>query len=261
MPTISHTELSISIPGTSTRYLEGPSRLRYLTGGTGAPLVLLHTVRTQAEHFRHLIPLVQQNYTVYALDLPGMGYSEIVPGASYEEPAMRAGVKRLLTQLDLHDATLLGESLGAVLALTAAADLPDRVRRVVAVNPYDYRGGITRTSLLARLIINGVITPGVGPVLAKQEPKPILRAILAGGMLDPANLRDDYVDELLQVGRRPGYPTVARGVYRNLPSLIAARRRYPRIAAPVHLVYGEHDWSRPSERKSLRSSPANVTRT
>jgi len=85
-------------------------------------------VRTQAEHFRHLIPLVQQRHTVYALDLPGMGYSQIVPGASYDEPAMRDAVKRLLTQLDLRDATLLGESMGAVLALTAAADLPDRVR-------------------------------------------------------------------------------------------------------------------------------------
>jgi pimeloyl-ACP methyl ester carboxylesterase len=258
MPTISHTASSISIPGTRSRFLDPTGadhrqgRLRYLTGGSGAPLVLLHTVRTQAEHFRHLIPLVQHHYTVYALDLPGMGYSQIVPGASYQEPAMRAGVKRLLTQLDLHDVTLLGESLGAVLALTAAADLPDRVRRVVAVNPYDYAGGITRTSVLARLIINGVIAPGIGPMLARQEPKPILRAILAGGMLDPANLRDDYLDELLKVGRRPSYPTVARAVYRNLPSLIAARAHYPKVTAPVHLIYGEHDWSRPSDRQANR---------
>jgi pimeloyl-ACP methyl ester carboxylesterase len=67
-----------------------------------------------------------------------MGHSHIVPGASYDEPAMRAAVKRLITQLDLHDVTLLSESMGAVLALTTAADLPDRVRRVVAVNAYDY---------------------------------------------------------------------------------------------------------------------------
>ncbi|MFF8968281.1 alpha/beta fold hydrolase [Streptomyces sp. NPDC014995] len=48
---------------------------------------------------------------------------------------MRAGVERLLTELDLHDVTLVGESLGGVLALTAAADLPERVRRVVSVKP------------------------------------------------------------------------------------------------------------------------------
>src|SRR5437868_12331899 len=176
MPVTSDTESGIRIPGTSSHFLDpagprdrGQGRLRYLTGGTGAPLVMLHTVRTQAEHFRHLIPLVEQRYTVYALDLPGMGYSQIVPGASYDEPAMRAAVKRLLTELDLRDVTLLGESMGAVLALTTAADLPDRVRRVVAINPYDYAGGIKRSGLLARFIITGVLAPGIGAFLATIE--------------------------------------------------------------------------------------------
>jgi pimeloyl-ACP methyl ester carboxylesterase len=257
MSAVTNAESGITIPGTKSQYLDptGSSdqrqgRPRYLTGGRGAPLVLLHTVRTQAEHFRRLIPMVQQQYTVYALDLPGMGYSQIVPGASYEEPAMRAAVIRLITQLDLRDVTLLGESMGAVLALTTAADLPDRVQRVVAVNPYDYAGGIARANLLARLIITGVIAPGVGPILAPQEPKPIMRAILSGGVVDRTALREDYLDELLKVGRRPGYPTVARAVYRNLTSLIAARGRYPGVTAPVQLVYGEKDWSRPSDRQA-----------
>ncbi|MER6134304.1 alpha/beta hydrolase [Streptomyces sp. NPDC001815] len=224
--------------------------LRYLRAGTGAPLVLLHTVRTQAEHFRSLIPLISDQYTVYALDLPGMGYSEIVPGASYDEPAMRAGVERLLTELDLHDVTLVGESMGAVLALTAAADLPERVRRVVAVNTYDFPGGIARSSLLARVVVGGALTPGVGPVVAGVEPKPVVRRILQGGVVDKTALREDYLDELLQVGGRPGYPAVARAVYQNMPSLIAARSRYPEVKAPVHLVYGEKDWSRTSDREA-----------
>ncbi|WP_405624711.1 alpha/beta hydrolase [Streptomyces sp. NBC_00016] len=248
---------TIHVPGTTSHTLapraglagrEGT--LRYLRAGTGAPLVLLHTVRTQAEHFRVLIPLIADQYTVYALDLPGMGYSEIVPGASYDEPAMRAGVERLLTELDLHDVTLVGESMGAVLALTAAADLPERVRRVVAVNAYDFRGGIARSSLLARVVVGGVLTPGVGPVVAGVEPKPVVRRILQGGLVDKAALREDYLDELLQVGRRPGYPNVARAVYQSMPSLIAARSRYPEVKAPVHLVYGEKDWSRPSDRQA-----------
>ena len=247
---------TIHVPGTTSHTIaprggrEG--RLRYLRAGTGAPVVLLHTVRTQAEHFRRLIPLLADRYTVYALDLPGMGHSEIVPGASYDEPAMRAGVERLLTELDLHDVTLLGESMGAVLALTTAADLPERVRRVVAVNAYDFAGGIARSSLLARVVVSGVLAPGVGPVIAGVEPKPAMRAILQGGLGDKSALREDYLDELLQVGKRPGYPSVARAVYQALPSLIAARSRYPEVKAPVHLVYGEKDWSRPSDREADR---------
>jgi pimeloyl-ACP methyl ester carboxylesterase len=253
------TESGITIPGTSTQLLDpagpadrGQGRLRYLTGGTGSPLVMLHTVRTQAEHFRHLIPLVQERYTLYALDLPGMGYSQIVPGASYQEPAMRTAVKELVTRLDLRDVTLVGESMGAVLALTTAADLPGRVRRVVAINPYDYAGGIARSSLLARLIVTGVLAPGLGPRIAAVEPKPIMRAVLRGGLADKTALRADYLDELLKVGRRPGYPTVARGVYGNLASLIAARSRYREVSAPIHLIYGEKDWSRPSDRQANR---------
>ena len=191
-------ESAIRIPGTSAHFLEATGQadraegsLRYVTGGTGAPLVMVHTVRTQAEHFRHLIPLVRERYTVYALDLPGMGYSQIVPGASYEEPAMRAAVKRLITQLDLRDVTLLGESMGAVLALTTAADLPERVRRVLAINPYDYAGGIARSGLLARLIVTGVLAPGVGRMFARVEPKPIVRAVLRGGVADKTALRED----------------------------------------------------------------------
>lgn len=257
MSLVSNPESGISIPGTNSGFLDpsapgnlGQGRLRYLTGGTGAPLVLLHTVRTQAEHFRHLIPLVQDRYTVYALDLPGMGHSQIVPGASYEEPSMRAAVTNLITRLDLRDVTLLGESMGAVLALTAAAELPERVRRVLAMNAYDYAGGILRSSFLARFIITGVLAPGIGPLLAGLEPKPIMRAVLRGGIVDKTALREDYLDELLRVGRRPGYSTVARSVYASLPSFIAARSCYPRVTAPVHLIYGEKDWSRTSDRQA-----------
>ncbi|WP_426304353.1 alpha/beta fold hydrolase [Acidovorax facilis] len=258
MPTTRNDSLSdIKIPGTEEHFLDPLSskkgslgRLRYISGGKGPALILLHTVRTQAEHFRHLIPLVQERYTVYALDLPGMGYSEIVPGASYDEPAMREAVKSLITRLDLRDVTLLGESMGATLALTAAADLPERVRRVVAINAYDYAGGIKRSSLLARFVVTGALAPVVGETIAGVQPKPIVGAVLRGGLGDTAALRDDYLDELLKVGRRPGYPVVARAVYGNLPSLIAARDRYIKVKAPVHLIYGEKDWSRPSDRQA-----------
>ncbi len=146
--------------------------------------------------------------------------------------------------------TLFGESRGATLALTTAADLPERVRRVVAVNTYDYAGGMARSGLLARLIVASVLAPGVGPMIAKVEPKPVMRAVLRAGLGDKSALKADYVDELLKVGRRPGYSTVARAVYGNLPSLIAARPRYTEVSAPIDLIYGEKDSSRQSDRQA-----------
>ncbi|MFM9499681.1 alpha/beta fold hydrolase [Streptomyces galilaeus] len=248
----------LRVPGTTNHVLKprqghvGEGVLRYLQAGSGAPLVLLHTLRTQAEHFQRLIPTVADRYAVYALDLPGMGYSEIVSGASYDEPAMREGVKRLITELDLRDVTLVGESIGAVLALTAAADLPEHVGRVIAVNPYDFTDGIARSSPLARFVVGGVLTPGVGRLFARMESKSLMRNIMAGGLADKSALTSDYVDELAKVGNRAGYATVSRALFRNLPTFIAARALYPQVTSPVHLVYGERDWSRPSDREANR---------
>jgi pimeloyl-ACP methyl ester carboxylesterase len=43
---------------------------------------------------------------------------------------------------------------------------------------------------------------------------------------------------------------VAREVFRNVDSMIAARALYGRITAPVTLIYGDHDWSRIREREA-----------
>jgi pimeloyl-ACP methyl ester carboxylesterase len=110
--------------------LSGGVRVRYLRAGSGPPLLLMHTVRTQLDHFQLVIPQITDGFTVYAVDFPGMGWSDIAPGASYEEPALRAAVVRVVEELDLSELTLAGESMGGTLALTASVELGDRVRRV-----------------------------------------------------------------------------------------------------------------------------------
>jgi pimeloyl-ACP methyl ester carboxylesterase len=230
--------------------LNGGARVRYLRVGSGPPLVLMHTVRTQLDHFQFVIPRITGAFTVYAVDFPGMGWSDIVPGASYDEPALRAAVVRLVEDLDLSDLTLAGESMGATLSLTASVELGDRVRRIVAFNTYDFADGIKRANLLARLVAGSIRAPVMGPIGARLETKQLLRGVMRGGLHDPRRLPYHYLDELRRVGRRPGYPTVARAILRNLESLIAARGRYAGINVPVTLVYGDQDWSRPSDRKA-----------
>ncbi|MGW1170630.1 alpha/beta fold hydrolase [Streptomyces sp. NPDC002550] len=138
----------------------------------------------------------------------------------------------VLTELDLQDVTLVGESMGAVLALTTAADLPERVRRVVAVNAYDFRGGIARSG----------DRRGRAEDRPQQDPsgRPRRQERAAGGLRRRAP----------PSGPPPRIPSRRPAVYQNLPSLIAARSRYPEVKAPVRLVYGEKDWARPSDREA-----------
>src|SRR5262249_14865121 len=153
--------------------LEAGGGVRYLRVGSGPPLLLMHTVRTQLDHFQLVIPQIIDVFTVYAVDLPGMGWSDIVPGVSYEEPALREAVVRVVESLDLSDLTLAGESMGATLALTASVDLSGRVRRVVGFNTYDFPGGLKRASAFTRLMVGSIETPVVGPMVARLENRPI----------------------------------------------------------------------------------------
>jgi pimeloyl-ACP methyl ester carboxylesterase len=210
----------------------------------------MHTVRTQLDHFQLVIPQITDTFTVYAVDFPGMGWSDIVPGASYEEASLRAAIVRVVEELGLSDLTLAGESMGATLALTASVDLGDRVRRIVAFNTYDFADGLKRASLFARLLAGSIEAPVLGPTVARLENRQILKGVMRGGLRDPRHLPDHYLDELRLVGRRPGYSIVARAILRNLDSLIVARERYAHIDVPVTLVYGDHDWSRPSDRQA-----------
>jgi len=236
------------------------SRLRYFTAGSGPALVLMHTIRTQLDYFHRVIPQLWDSFTVYALDLPGMGWSDIVPGARYEEPDLRAAVVEFVTGLDLHDVTLAGESLGGALALQSAVDLKGRVARVVAFNTYDYPSGLERGNVFARFIISSVRMPGLGPLFAAMENRPIMKGIMRGGVVDDRMLPDDFVVELRKSGRRKGYPGVARAVYRSLTGFVKARDRYRDVAVPVTLVYSDEDWSRPAEREHVADLLAEVER-
>jgi pimeloyl-ACP methyl ester carboxylesterase len=231
--------------------------LRYERTGNGPPLVLMHTIRTQLEYFRDLAPALAKSYTVYAIDLPGHGHSPIDTRARLDEPYFRQGVVGFIGKLNLTDVTLVGESIGGALALTVAAAIPQRIKRVFAINPYDYEmrygDGIRRGNWFANVIIGSLQIPILGAFNASVENKMVLGKIMGGGYHDPRKLPPDLLAEFDQVAKRPGYKRAARKVLAGWRSWSEARDQYRAISAPVTLVYGSSDWSRPDERERTRA--------
>jgi pimeloyl-ACP methyl ester carboxylesterase len=236
--------------------------LRHEKTGEGPPLVLLHTIRTQLEYFRSLAPVLAKSFTAYAIDLPGHGHSPIDPLARFDEPYLRQGVIGFIEKLNLTDLTLVGESIGGALALTVAAAIPQRVKRVFAINPYDYEtrygDGIRRGNWFANLIIGSLQIPVLGAINAWLENRIVLGKIMGGGYYDPRKLPPDLLTEFDQVAHRPGYKRAARKVLAGWRSWRKAREQYRGISAPVTLIYGDSDWSRPNERERTRALLANA---
>lgn len=249
----------LTIPGWKAEQLQlrDDLTLRYVKIGKGSPLVLLHTIRTQIEYFRGLAPILAEEYTVYLVDLPCHGRSTIDPAAPCDESYMRAAVVGFLEKLDLSDVVMVGESIGAVLSLTAAASVPERVRAVYALNTYDYEtrfaDGIRRGNWFANFILSGVQVPVFGPVAGSLENRFILRKIMAGGYADPRKFPPDLLTEFASVSRQRDYKRVARKVLQNWRSWSKARECYAAVRAPVTLIYGDKDWSRRPERERTKS--------
>ena len=237
-------------------------KVRVLKAGAGEPLILMHTIRTQLDYFKDVIPELAKQYTVYALDLPGHGQSSIDKQANYDEPYMRQAVVAVIKSLNLNNVTLVGESIGAVLALTVASTIPERITKVVASNTYDYdtryADGVRRGNLFANLVIANYAIPIHGAIFAALENWLFLGIVMRGGLKNKSWLPNELLSKINRAGYRKGFRYVERNVFANWRSWGKARALYSGVKAPVTLVYGDHDWSTLQERQRTASELGNI---
>jgi pimeloyl-ACP methyl ester carboxylesterase len=228
-------------------------RLRYIKTGQGPVLVLLHTLRTQLDLFEKIVPELAGDFTVYALDLPGHGYSDI-PDAKYDAAFFADAVEGFLEALHLNDVMLAGVSIGGAIPLIVAARHNPRVARVVAINPYDYGQGrgMARSSLLARLVVMAADIPVLGETVMRLRNFFIMKNILEGGVSDPNSIPPQLLKEMYLTGNRKGHYRAFISLLRNAGSWQTATRDYARISVPALFLWGNQDWARPDEREQDR---------
>jgi pimeloyl-ACP methyl ester carboxylesterase len=241
-------------PNIPIQYIDvNGSRLRYIKVGEGPALVLLHTLRTQLDLFEKVVPGLTRRYTVYALDYPGHGYSDI-PAAKYDAAFFTEAVEGFLETLDLRDVTLAGVSIGGSISLILAARNNPRVSRVVAINPYDYAKGrgILRSSLLARFVIGLSGIPIIGETVMRLRTFFVMKAVLEGGVSNPRHIPPELLKEMYLTGNRSGHYRAFINLLRNAQTWETAAKAYSKINIPVLLLWGDQDWSRPEERERDR---------
>src|SRR5215470_9882002 len=105
-------EALIWAPNIAVQFVDAVgAKLRYIKTGSEPNVVLLHTLRPQLELFERVVPDLAKDFTVFALEYPGHGYSYI-PAARYDADFFVRSVESFLDALDLHEATLCGVSIG-----------------------------------------------------------------------------------------------------------------------------------------------------
>jgi len=228
----------------------GGNTIRYIKTRKGPPLVLLHTLRTQLDIFEKLVPLLSKSFTVYALDYPGHGFSDI-PETTYDPDLFVRTVEGFLDKLDLKDVTLAGISIGGVIPLIVAANRNSRVKKVIAINPYDYAHGmgIARANGWAWLTFNLAKVPVLGETVMRLRNQFIEQRILQGGVANPEAITPGFGAQVRASGLRPNQYRAFLNLLRYAHKWDEAKRRYSEINLPVLVIYGDRDWSRQEERR------------
>lgn len=98
------------------------------------PVLFLHGIGSRAESWLPVVDALGAHFRAIAIDLRGHGCSA-KPDAGYLLPDYAADLDAVLDALDLERPSVVGHSLGALVALTWAAGNPARLARVVAEDP------------------------------------------------------------------------------------------------------------------------------
>jgi pimeloyl-ACP methyl ester carboxylesterase len=130
----------MSVPDTSTVDLPNGETIAYRERAGGEiPLVLLHGNMSSSIHWDVVFEEMDEQFSLYAMDLRGFGDS------SYETACdsiadFAEDVPLFADAMGLDDFHLWGWSAGAAVAMQTAADVPERVRRLVLMSPPSTQG-------------------------------------------------------------------------------------------------------------------------
>jgi len=112
----------------------GSGRIAYFEMGEGPVALFVHGVPLNGYHWRHVIEKVRHRRRCIAIDLMGLGYTEIAPAQDVSFAAQARMIAEVMDALGIERIDLVGNDSGGAIAQIFAATLPDRLNSLVLTN-------------------------------------------------------------------------------------------------------------------------------
>ena len=179
-------------------------RIAYFERGQGPVAIFVHGVPLNGYHWRHVFERLKHRRRCIAIDLMGLGYTEIGPRQDVSFPAQAHMIAEVLDVLKIDKVDLIGNDSGGAIAQIFAAHYPERLTSLVLTN-CDVHDGWPPPQVLPIMqrAKEGTLAPIFRPMLdrpdlareryAKGESMPLFRSYA-----DPSVLTDDVIRLYLQ---------------------------------------------------------------
>ncbi len=216
----------LHLPGGDMQVLERGPRER-------SPIVLLHCYTCSIAWWQRLIPPLDRDHRVVALDLRGFGGSE-KPGSGYSIEDQAAFVAEALKRLGVQGATVVGQSLGGTVG-TALTEVPgDFVRRLVIIDqaPEErFSKGLGFTAEMST-------APVIGPALWRVTPDFAIKEGLEVAFAPGYEVPDEFVDEFNRMTYTSYDSDGEEGDFMDVEPL---DRRIEATGTPLLAIFGAED--------------------
>lgn len=216
--------------------------VRYLTAGEGPPLVLLHALGESALDWQWVLPTLARTHRVYAVDLPGFGYSA-KPSAEYSPAFFERFVGAYLDALDLGPTALVGNSLGGLIALRLALSEPTQVTALGLIDSAGLGRGVAYALRLPTLPGYGeaAVVWGKTPFGAAQ--RTWLRVPLL--FASPERVPAEWLEEQYWLTQLPAFTEATMAALRAQVDLRGQREvlvdQLPHLEIPTLIIWGKRD--------------------
>ena len=247
-------------------------RYTYLRNSTNItsekpPLIFLHGFGASIGHWRHNLPAFSQNHTVYALDLLGFGASQKT-SANYNSPFWAEQVHDFWQTFIQKPTILIGNSIGSLVSMTAAATYPQMVQGIVMINlpdssvlspPRWAQPMVSTLNYCLRPVVELTKQVFTCPLIFEpffqiiRHPK-VLKAWTQKAYADPTIVGE----ELIRLFAEPCYDQGAAGALRAMINSTSgnsnpytAKTILPQLKLPILLIWGRQDMMVPSKLAPL----------
>ena len=217
--------------------------IRYLAGGEGPSLVLLHGAGDNALDWQWVMPTLAATHRVYAPDLPGSPDSAR-PAADYSPAFFERFVAAFVDALDIGRATFVGNSLGGLIALRLALSEPERAGALILVDSAGLGPAVNPA-------FTSVNVPGLGEAALPFWRTPVGAYQRAWGRTallfahPPGSVPREWVAEQCRLALSPGYLEAHLAVLRTQVGFGGQREvlvdQLPLLEIPTLVVWGAGD--------------------
>lgn len=110
------------------------AKVAYRKSGSGPAIIFLHGWPLSGATFRKLMPLLENDYTCYFIDLPGGGLTEWGNHTDFTWPGQAATVKEFVDKIGIDSYYLVGQNSGAMIGRCLALADSRRIKKFIMTN-------------------------------------------------------------------------------------------------------------------------------